>query len=162
MRFGISGEARVEERMSITNSDYKKITSALDQVQDNGRDIRQIFQGYYDGSSDGQMEWEVDAAVIAFSMFSSRWTTEILSALYIAGDKRFNELRTLLRGISSRTLSDKLTACRENGLVERVVEDGPPIRVMYRLTTHGRNCGRLLGPLVAYMKIHNDLVVSKD
>lgn len=57
--------------MSITNSDYKKITSALDQVQDNGREIRQIFQGYYDGD-DGQMEWEVDAAVIAFSMFSSR------------------------------------------------------------------------------------------
>ena len=149
------------ERMTITNSDYKKITSALDQVQDNGRDIRQIFQGYYDGD-DGQMEWEVDAAVVAFSMFSSRWTTEILSALYIAGDKRFNELRTLLRGIPSRTLSDKLTACRENGLVERVVEDGPPIRVMYRLTTHGRNCGRLLEPLVAYMKIHNDLVVSED
>ena len=55
----------------------------MDQVQDNGREIRQIFQGYYDGD-DGQMEWEVDAAVIAFSMFSSRWTTEILSALYIA------------------------------------------------------------------------------
>jgi DNA-binding HxlR family transcriptional regulator len=149
------------ERMTITNLDYKKIISVIDQVQDNGRDIRKIFQGYYN-DEEGQMEWEVDAAVISFSMFSSRWTTEILSALYIAGDKRFNELRTLLRGISSRTLSDKLTACRKNGLVERVVDDGPPIRVMYRLTTHGRNCGRLLGPLVAYMKIHNDLVVSKD
>jgi|TARA_B110001454_G_scaffold92075_1_gene87780 DNA-binding HxlR family transcriptional regulator len=147
--------------MTITNLDYKKIISVIDQVQDNGRDIRKIFQGYYN-DEEGQMEWEVDAAVISFSMFSSRWTTEILSALYIAGDKRFNELRTLLRGISSRTLSDKLTACRKNGLVERVVDDGPPIRVMYRLTTHGRNCGRLLGPLVAYMKIHNDLVVSKD
>ena len=149
------------ERMTITNLDYKKIISVIDQVQDNGRDIRKIFQGYYN-DEEGQMEWEVDAAVISFSMFSSRWTTEILSALYIAGDKRFNELRTLLRGISSRTLSDKLTACRKNGLVERVVDDGPPIGVMYRLTTHGRNCGRLLGPLVAYMKIHNDLVVSKD
>ena len=118
--------------------------------------------GSVDPDNNFQMEWEVDAAVIAFNMFSSRWTTEILSALYIAGDKRFNQLRTLLRGISSRTLSDKLTACVENGLVQRVVDDGPPIRVMYRLTTHGRNCGRLLGPLVAYMKIHNDLVVSKD
>ena len=100
--------------MAISNSDYKKITSALDQVQDNGRDIRRIFQGYYNDGEQGQMEWEVDAAVISFSMFSSRWTTEILSALYIAGDKRFNQLRTLLRGISSRTLSDKLTACVEN------------------------------------------------
>ena len=147
--------------MNVSNEDWKKINLALDQVQDNGRDIRQIFQSYYEDGEEN-MEWEVDAAVISFSMFSSRWTTEILSALYIAGDKRFNELRTLLRGISSRTLSDKLRACQENGLVERVVEDGPPIRVIYRLTTHGRNCGRLLGPLVAYMKIHNDMVVSED
>jgi len=147
--------------MNVSNKDWKKINSALDQVQDNGRDIRQIFQSYYEDGEEN-MEWEVDAAVISFSMFSSRWTTEILSALYIAGDKRFNELRTLLRGISSRTLSDKLSSCQENGLVERVVDDGPPIRVIYRLTTHGRNCGRLLGPLVAYMKIHNDMVVSED
>ena len=147
--------------MKVSNKDWKKINSALDQVQDNGRDIRQIFQSYYEDGEEN-MEWEVDAAVISFSMFSSRWTTEILSALYIAGDKRFNELRTLLRGISSRTLSDKLRSCKENGLVERVVDDGPPIRVIYRLTTHGRNCGRLLGPLVAYMKIHNDMVVSED
>ncbi len=148
-------------RMKVSNNDWKRINSALDQVQDNGRDIRQIFQSYYEEGKENT-EWEVDAAVISFSMFSSRWTTEILSALYIAGDKRFNQLRTLLRGISSRTLSDKLRACQDNGLVERVVEDGPPIRVIYRLTTHGRNCGRLLGPLVAYMKIHNDLVVSED
>jgi DNA-binding HxlR family transcriptional regulator len=145
----------------LTNSDFKKVTTALDEVQDNGRSIRQIFQGYYEEGEE-DVSWEVDAAVISFSMFSSRWTTEILSALYIAGDKRFNQLRTLLRGISSRTLSDKLTACQENGLVERIVDEGPPIRVMYRLTSHGRNCGRLLGPLVAYMKIHNDLVVLED
>ena len=150
-----------QTRMNVSNKDWRKINSALDQVQDNGRDIRQIFQSYYEEGEEN-MEWEVDAAVASFSMFSSRWTTEILSALYIAGDKRFNELRTLLRGISSRTLSDKLRACQENGLVERVVEDGPPIRVIYRLTTHGRICGRLLGPLVAYMKIHNDMVVSED
>ena len=147
--------------MVVTNSDFKKVTTALDEVQDNGRSIRQIFQGYYEEGEE-DVSWEVDAAVISFSMFSSRWTTEILSALYIAGDKRFNQLRTLLRGISSRTLSDKLTACQENGLVERIVDEGPPIRVMYRLTSHGRNCGRLLGPLVAYMKIHNDLVVLED
>ena len=147
--------------MNVSNNDWKKINSAVDQVQDNGREIRQIFQSYYQEGEEN-MEWEVDAAVISFSMFSSRWTTEILSALYIAGDKRFNELRTLLRGISSGTDSGKLRCDQDNGLVERVVEDGPPIRVIYRLTTHGRNCGRLLGPLVAYMKIHNDLVISED
>ena len=69
--------------MNVSNEDWKKINLALDQVQDNGRDIRQIFQSYYEDGEEN-MEWEVDAAVISFSMFSSRWTTEILSALYIA------------------------------------------------------------------------------
>ena len=100
----------------------------------------------------------MDAAVECFQIFSSRWTIEILAALYIAGDRRFNEMRTLLRGISSRTLSDKLSACQRNGLVERVVEDGPPVRVSYKLTDHGESCGWLLGPLIGYMKIEKGLV----
>ena len=69
-------------------------------------------------------------------------------------------MRTLLGGISSRTLSDKLSACQKNGLVDRVVEEGPPIRVTYRLTEHGKACGRLLGVLIAYMKIEKGLVRS--
>ena len=147
-----------QTRMKISNKDWKKINSALNQVQDNGRDIRKIFTTYYE-KGNANIEWEVDAAVVSFSMFSSRWTTEILSALYIAGDKRFNELRTLLRGISSRTLSDKLTHCADLGLVNRIVDEGPPIRVRYQLTEHGRNAGRLLSPLVAYMKIQQGRVI---
>tara|TARA_B100000029_G_scaffold297217_1_gene290394 strand:+ start:2459 stop:2896 length:438 start_codon:yes stop_codon:yes gene_type:complete len=145
--------------MTLTPDDFARIEKSIVDVQKNGRDIRMTFASYYDDEVD--IGWEVDAAVDAFEMFSSRWTIEILAALYIAGDRRFNELRTLLRGISSRTLSDKLTTCQQHGLVERVVEEGPPIRVTYRLTTHGRTCGRLLGPLVAYMKIHKDLVESE-
>ena len=122
-----------------------------------GKNIRTIFENYYDEEVD--ISWEVDASVDAFSIFSSRWTIEILATLYIAGERRFNEMRKLLRGISSRTLSDKLTKCTETGLVERIVEDGPPIRVTYRLTDHGRQAGRLLSPLVAYMKISQGRVI---
>ena len=100
------------------------------------------------------------ALPISFSIFSSKWTIEILATLYIAGERRFNEMRTLLRGISSRTLSDKLTTCVQNGLIDRVVVEGPPIRVIYRLTDHGREAGRLLSPLVAYMKLHQGRVVG--
>ena len=105
--------------------------------------------------------WEVDAAVEALDVFTSRWTIEILATLYIAGDRRFNELRKLLVGISSRTLSDKLRKCTENGLLDRIVMDGPPIRVTYRLTDHGQRAGRLLGPLVAYMKLHKGSVTME-
>ena len=146
-----------KQPMAVSDEDFMKVESAINDVREEGKTIRSIFEGYYDDDLD--IGWEVDAAVDAFSIFSSRWTIEILAALYIAGDRRFNEMRKLLRGISSRTLSDKLTRCTETGLVERVVEEGPPIKVTYRLTDHGRDAGRLLGPLVAYMKIKQGRVI---
>ena len=148
----------VSDAMRITSRDMKKINDALEEVEENGAMIRRIFGEYNDDEFD--VSWEVDSAVDAFSIFSSRWAIEILATLYIAGDRRFNEMRKLLRGISSRTLSDKQTTCVENGLVDRIVEDGPPIRVIYRLTEHGREAGRLLSPLVAYMKIYQGRVVG--
>ena len=144
--------------MRISVTDIKKIREEISVVEDSGALIRRMFGEYNDDDYD--VGWEVDAAVDAFSIFSSKWAIEILATLYIAGDRRFNEMRKLLRGISSRTLSDKLTTCVQNGLVDRVVEDGPPIRVVYRLTEHGREAGRLLSPLVAYMKLHQGRVVG--
>ena len=144
--------------LRLTKTDANKVQRSIDDVMTEGSDIRRIFAKYNDEKFD--VGWEVDAAVDAFSVFSSRWTTEILATLYIAGDRRFNEMRGLLRGISSRTLSDKLSTCVEHGLVQRVVEEGPPVRVKYSLTEHGRQAGRLLGPLVAYMKIHQGRITG--
>jgi DNA-binding HxlR family transcriptional regulator len=146
--------------MSVSDEDYKKVIEAITAVKDDGKEIRSIFESYYE--DEVEIDWEVDAAVDALSIFSSRWTVEILATLYIAGDRRFNELRKLLRGISSRTLSDKLTKCVEMALVDRVVETTSPVKVTYQLTDHGRDAGRLLGPLVAYMKIHQGLVTRRS
>ncbi len=147
-----------KQPMVMSDEDFKKVEATINDVKENGIEIRNIFEGYYDENFD--IDWEVDAAVDAFSIFSSKWTIEILATLYIAGERRFNEMRKLLRGISSRTLSDKLTKCAESGLVDRIVEEGPPIRVKYRLTDHGRDAGRLLGPLVAYMKVRQGRTIS--
>ena len=93
----------VSDAMRITSRDMKKINDALEEVEENGAMIRRIFGEYNDDEFD--VSWEVDSAVDAFSIFSSRWAIEILATLYIAGDRRFNEMRKLLRGISSRTVS---------------------------------------------------------
>ena len=90
--------------MRISVSDIKKIREEISVVEDSGALIRRMFGEYNDDDYD--IGWEVDAAVDAFSIFSSKWAIEILATLYIAGDRRFNEMRKLLRGISSRTLSD--------------------------------------------------------
>ncbi|MEE3082860.1 MAG: helix-turn-helix domain-containing protein [Candidatus Thermoplasmatota archaeon] len=149
----------VEPTMKITSANLKEIESCIITTEGMGARIRQILGEYHGGEHD--VGWEVEAAVEALDVFTSRWTIEILATLYIAGDRRFNELRHLLTGISSRTLSDKLRKCTENGLIDRIVTDGPPIRVTYRLTEHGERAGRLLGSLVAYMKLQKGSVSSK-
>ncbi len=149
----------VETPMIIPRESMKEVESCIVTSEGMGARIRQILGESHGGDND--IAWEVEAAVDALEIFTSRWTIEILATLYIAGDRRFNELRHLLTGISSRTLSDKLRRSTENGLIEREVSEGPPIRVTYRLTEHGKRAGRLLGSLVAYMKLKQDSVVSE-
>ena len=143
--------------MSIPSGEYTAIEDGIQTTIDEGAAIRKML-AKHSGKGPYNAAWEVEAAVEALQVFASRWTIEILATLYITGPRRFNEMKNMLTGISSRTLSDKLSACQKNGLVDRVVEEGPPIRVTYRLTEHGKTCGRLLGVLIAYMKIEKGLV----
>ena len=53
---------------------------------------------------------------------------------------RFSELR-ILKGVSSRTLSDRLRELEEIGLVRREVFSEKPVRVEYMLTPDGRRVG---------------------
>ena len=150
-----------EPPMVLTDDELEVIQNAITTTEGKGSQIRTLLGEKGDSTIYG-VTWEVEAAVEALEVFASRWTIEILATLYIAGERRFNELRRLLIGISSRTLSDKLTVLREAGLINRMVVDGPPVRVTYCLTEHGSRAGRLLSPLVAYMKIHHGSVTGAD
>ena len=146
--------------MNLPNEDFEAVQQGIDQTIAEGTRIRKRLaqhsnQGPYNA------EWEVEAAVEALHVFASRWTIEILATLYITGPRRFNEMKNMLSGISSRTLSDKLRFLTDEGLVNRVVTDGPPVKVSYELSTHGMTCGRLLSPLVAHLKIRAGSVRSE-
>ena len=141
----------------ISKDSITEIKNKIEDTIQNGISIRTALADY--SNSDAyDINWEVQAAVEALQVFGSRWTIEILSTLYIAGPRRFNEMKSLLEGISSRTLSDKLTLLAEEGLILRNVDAGPPIRVSYALSEHGVMCGRLLSPLVAHLKLHSGSV----
>jgi len=138
--------------MKLPREDYEAVENGIEQTISEGTRIRQRL-GKFANQGPYNAEWEVEAAVEALHVFGSRWTIEILATLYITGPRRFNEMKTMLSGISSRTLSDKLRFLAEEGLVLRTVNDGPPVKVSYELSTHGTTCGRLLSPLVAHLKI---------
>lgn len=137
----------------LTKAAMEEVRARIEETVEHGSNIRALLAEQTGGAS--SVGWEVQAAVEALDVFGSRWTIEILSALYIAGPTRFNQMKTLLDGISSRTLSDKLTLLTEKELVIRRVEAGPPERVIYVLSDHGLTCGRLLSPLVAHLKIRS-------
>ena len=141
----------------ISNESYSFLQDNIESTIAIGTSIRDTLAPYSNKST-YNTNWEVQAAVEALHVFGSRWTIEILSTLYIAGPRRFNEMKNLLDGISSRTLSDKLRLLADEGLIVRHVVDGPPIRVNYALSEHGKTCGRLLSPLVAHLKIYSGSV----
>ncbi|MGH2976005.1 MAG: winged helix-turn-helix transcriptional regulator [Solirubrobacterales bacterium] len=72
----------------------------------------------------------------AIELIGKRWTGAILCAL-TEGSLRFGELARAVPGLSDRLLSQRLRELEGEGLVEREVEAGTPVRVIYSLTEKG-------------------------
>ena len=85
----------------------------------------------------------------SFNLLSQKWNLEILYTLFFKSTVGFGGLKKIL-GVNSRTLSDKLKSLKQHGYIRRTVEQGPPLRVNYSLTTRGKNTVLLALPLLYY------------
>ena len=101
-------------------------------------------------SPEARARWAQNSVEAGRVLFQP-WSMEILFVLAVARRARFGQLQTLLGGISSRTLSDKLQTLRDEGLVEREVFDEQPVRIEYSLTQEGRRTAALATPLFAHL-----------
>ena len=72
----------------------------------------------------------------AVELIGKRWSGAILSVL-MQGPLHFSEIRRLVPDISDRLLSERLKELEAEGIVERRVLDGSPVRVEYELTAKG-------------------------
>jgi len=84
-----------------------------------------------------------------FNLLSQKWNLQILYILFLRTTMGFGELKKIL-GVNSRTLSDKLKTLSQYRYIRRSIEQGPPLRVRYSLTTRGRNTMLLALPLLYY------------
>jgi DNA-binding HxlR family transcriptional regulator len=82
-------------------------------------------------------------------IISGKWTLLIIRDL-ADSPLRFCELERSLDGISPRTLSLRLRALEEEGIVERQTYPEVPPRVTYALTDKGR----ALAPLIEDMRTY--------
>lgn len=69
-------------------------------------------------------------------IIANRWTSLILREL-LQGNRRFNQLKNNLPGISPKTLTLRLRELEEQGLLTRTAYPQVPPRVEYRLTAKG-------------------------
>lgn len=83
----------------------------------------------------------------AIELIGKRWTGAILCSL-TDRPQRFGELTKAVPGLSDRLLSQRLRELEREGLVEREVEPGTPVRVTYALTEKGAE----LGPAIQELK----------
>jgi DNA-binding HxlR family transcriptional regulator len=87
----------------------------------------------------------------AIELIGRRWTGAILCSL-TEGPMRFGELGKVVPGLSDRLLSQRLRELEEEGLVQREVEAGTPVRVTYSLTATGEALGPAIRELKAWAK----------
>ena len=78
-----------------------------------------------------------------------KWTLLVIRDL-AEGNRRFCELERSLEGISPRTLSLRLRALEEEGIVERHTYPEVPPRVEYALTAKGEALAPLIDDMRAY------------
>jgi DNA-binding HxlR family transcriptional regulator len=73
------------------------------------------------------------------SPVTDKWS--ILIVLYLGGYNtlRFNQLKTMLYGVSSKSLTERLKHLEKDGYILRTMFSEVPIRVEYQLTEFGYN-----------------------
>ncbi len=85
----------------------------------------------------------------------NKWTFLIIHAL-MGDKKRFKELQYLLKGISPKTLTERLRNLEEKGIVHREIFPVIPPKVEYSLTPKGEELKTMLDALNAWGKKHLD------
>ena len=94
-----------------------------------------------------------DALARAFQFLGKRWTALVLGHLS-AGPVGFRELSRAVGGVSDSVLSDRLSDLAAGGLVQRTVEEGPPVSVSYALTESGRALMPALDQIARWAQEH--------
>lgn len=87
----------------------------------------------------------------AIELIGKRWTGAIVCAL-TERPMRFGELAKAIPGLSDRLLSQRLRELERQGLVQREVEAGTPVRVIYSLTAVGDELGPSIRELKSWAK----------
>ena len=86
----------------------------------------------------------------ALAQIGEKWTLLILRDLTMHPSRRFQDFIESLKGCAPNTLSARLSALEEAGLIERRLYEQHPPRMEYVLTAKGREVRPVLKALKAW------------
>ena len=97
-----------------------------------------------------------------FKIIGMKFTVHILRNMTKLGQKRFNQFLESIEGINPKTLSARLREMERNGILERKVFVGTPIRVEYFITEKGKALQPVLDQMAAFSMQYCSKEVFKD
>ena len=102
------------------------------------------------------LEPRIGCIASALNILGQKWTALVIRDLF-EGPKRFSELEKSVEGVNPRTLSQRLDALEEHGIVTRKTYAEVPPRCEYTLTDKGRDLVPILRQMAAWGdKYHNE------
>ena len=133
----------------VLSSELRKLVES--RMKSNLEGIEQTLQQIFGAQKLGleELRETIKGLEESFDLLSQKWNLQILYILFLRETTGFGELKKILRA-NSRTLSDKLKMLNQNRYIRRSVNEGPPLRVGYSLTTKGRNTVLLALPFLYY------------
>ncbi|MGB8779453.1 MAG: helix-turn-helix domain-containing protein [Candidatus Bathyarchaeia archaeon] len=133
----------------VLSNELRKLVES--RMKSNLEGIEQTLQQIFGAQKLGleELRETIKGLEESFDLLSQKWNLQILYILFLRETTGFGELKKILRA-NSRTLSDKLKMLNQNGYIRRSVDEGPPLRVGYSLTTRGRNTVLLALPFLYY------------
>lgn len=97
-----------------------------------------------------------------FKMIGKKFTIHILRNMTKLGQSRFNEFLGSIEGINPKTLSARLREMEKNGIIEKRIYPGTPIKIEYIITKKGIGLNPVLEAMASYSMKYCATDVFKD
>ncbi len=97
-----------------------------------------------------------------FKIIGKKFTVHIIRNMTRLGQTRFNEFLESIEGINPKTLSARLREMEKNGIIEKRIYPGTPVRIEYSITKKGLALKPILEAMAAYSMQYCAKDVFKD
>ncbi len=97
-----------------------------------------------------------------FKIIGKKFTVHIIRNMTKLGQGRFNEFLESIEGINPKTLSARLREMEKNGIIEKRVSPGTPVKIVYYMTKKGLALEPVLEAMAAYSMQYCAKDIFKD